>query len=104
MFPHDEPCCERSEPASAEGAAPRVWGAESPPRSAVNEHLAGCLFNRENLALRKNDSSSFCVSPAAAVTVNCLPRAVCAEGKVGYKLDISREKSDYKPDTIISSL
>ena len=48
-----KPCCERSEPTSAKGAVPRVWGAESPPRSAVNEYPAGWLFNRENLALQK---------------------------------------------------
>ena len=88
----------------AEGTFARAWGAESPPRSAVNEHPAGWLFSRENLALRENNRPSSCVFPVAAVTVNCLPRAVCAEGKVGYKLDISKAKCGYKVDTIISNL
>ena len=90
--------CERSEPISAAGAVPRAWGADSPPRLPVNEHPVGCLFNRENLALRKNNRPSPCVSPAAAVT------AVRAEWKVGYKVDISKAKSGYKVDTIISNL
>ena len=77
---------------------PRAWGADSPPRLAVNEHPAGCLFNRENLALRENNSPSSCVSPSAVVT------AVRVEWKVGYKVDISKAKSGYKVDTIISNL
>ena len=97
-------CCERSEPISAAGAVPRAWGADSPPRLAVNEHPAGCLFNRQNLALRENDSPSSCVSPAAAVAVGCLSQTVRAERKVGYKVDISKMKSGYKVDTIISNL
>ena len=32
-----QPCCECSEPASAKGAVPRVWGAESPPGFAATE-------------------------------------------------------------------
>ena len=90
--------CERSEPISAAGAVPRAWGADSPPSLPVNEHPVGCLFNRENLALRKNNRPSPCVSPAAAVT------AVRVEWKVGYKVDISKAKSGYKVDTIISNL
>ena len=80
-----QPCCERSEPTSAEGAVPRAWGAESPPRSAVNEHPAGCLFNRQNLALRENNRPSSCVSPSAVVVAGCLPQAVCAEGRLVTK-------------------
>ena len=83
---------------------PRAWGADSPPRLAVNEHPAGCLFNRQNLALRENNSPSSCVSPAAVAVANCLIRFVCAERGIGYKVDISKTKSGYKVDTIVSSL
>ena len=67
----------------AEGTFARAWGAESPPRSAGNEHPAGWLFNRENLALRENNSPSSCVSPAAVAVANCLTSA-------GLKLRISK--------------
>ena len=60
----------------AEGMFPRVWGAESPPRLPVNEHPAGCLFNRENLALRENNSPSSCVSPAAVAAANHPARSI----------------------------
>ena len=42
-----------------------MWEREFPPGLTVNEHPAGWLFNRENLALRENNSPSSCVSPAA---------------------------------------
>ena len=80
----------------AEGTFARAWGAESPPRSAGNEHPAGWLFNRENLALRENNSPSSCVSPAAVAAANCLIRFVCAEWGVGYKVDISKTKAVIK--------
>ena len=83
---------------------PRAWGADSPPRLAVNEHPVGCLFNRENLALRKNNRPSPCVSPAAAAVAGCPLQAVRAERKAGYKVDILKTKSGYKVDTIISNL
>ena len=86
-----KPCCERSEPTSAEGAASRAWGAEF-------------LAAGENLALRENSSPSSCVSPAAVAVANCLIRFVCAERGVGYKVDISKTKSGYKVDTIVSNL
>ena len=88
----------------AEGTFARAWGAESPPRSAGNEHPAGWLFNRENLAIRENNSPSSCVSPAAVAVANCLIRFVCAERGGGYEVDISKTKSGYKVDTIVSSL
>ena len=99
-----KPCCERSEPISAEGAVPRAWGADSPPRFSRKQASEGCVFNRENLALRENNSPSSCVSPAAVAVANCLIRFVCAERRVGYKVDISKTKSGYKVDTIVSSL
>ena len=55
---------------------PRAWGADSPPRLAVNEHPAGGLFNRENLALRENNSPSSCVSPAAVAVANHPARSI----------------------------
>ena len=79
-------------------------GGGFPTRLAVNKHPAGCLFNMENLALRENSSPSSCVSPAAVAVANCLIRFVCAERGVGYKVDISKTKSGYKVDTIVSNL
>ena len=70
-----KPCCEQSELVSAR-ARPRVWGAESPPRLAVNEHPAGCLFNRENLALRENNRPSSCVSLAAVAVADHPARSI----------------------------
>ena len=46
----------------AQGRGSEGVGSESPPRLAVNEHPAGWLFNRENLALRENNSPSSCIS------------------------------------------
>ena len=46
------PCCERSEPASAAGAA-RVWGADSSPGFAATELQRQFLAAGENLALKK---------------------------------------------------
>lgn len=99
-----KPCCERSEPTSAEGAASRAWGAESPPRFRGARIAGQFLAAGENLALRENSSPSSCVSPAAVAVANCLIRFVCAERGVGYKVDISKTKSGYKVDTIVSNL
>ena len=98
-----KPCCERSEPTSAKGAVPRVWGAESPPRSAVNEHPAGCLFNRENLALQKLRLRFVLRLFSASVAVEDALPETFAGHRAGYKEDISKTKSGYKVDTIVSS-
>ena len=47
-----KPCCERSEPASAAGAA-RVWGADSPPRFRGDRIAGQFLAAGENLALQR---------------------------------------------------
>ena len=99
-----KPCCERSEPTSAAGAVPRAWGSGFPTKIGCKRASAGCLFNRQNLALRENNSPSFCVSPAAVVAAGCPPQTVRTERKVGYKVDISKTKSGYKLDTFISNL
>ena len=71
-----QPCCERSESASAKGAEPRVWGAESPPGFAATELRGQFLAAGENLALRK---LRFSLRPSTAL----LPDIV-----FGYKVDI----------------
>ena len=63
------PCCERSELASASGAA-RVWGADSPPGFAATESQGQFLAAGENLALRKQRFSLR--SSSAVVEDSCL--------------------------------
>ena len=71
-----KPCCERSEPTSAEVWRPRAWGADSPPRFRGDRNAGQFLAAGENLALRK---LRFSLRPSTAL----LPDIA-----FGYKADI----------------